>query len=70
MRPFRFYTGVFLVSFSILMLEIIQTRSLGRRLVSPGVSGYQLGDVWFNRNGAVWVYLGALDSPKKPCFTI
>lgn len=57
MRPFRFYTGVFTVSSSILMLEIVQTRilsvvvwyHLAFLVISLGMFGLTAG--------AVWVYL-------------
>jgi spermidine synthase len=65
MRPLRFYTGVFLVSFSILMLEIIQTRILSV-VVWYHLAFLVISLAMFGLTaGAVWVYLRAARFTEK-----
>jgi len=57
MRPIRFYTGVFLVSFAALMLEIVQTRILSV-VVWYHLAFFVISLAMFGLTaGAVWVYL-------------
>src|SRR5438034_10657288 len=57
MRPIRFYTGVFLVSFAALMLEIVQTRILSV-VVWYHLAFFVISMAMFGLTaGAVWIYL-------------
>src|SRR6266566_7999233 len=65
MRPIRFYTGVFLVSFTALMLEIVQTRILSV-VVWYHLAFFVISLAMFGLTaGAVWVYLKAARFTEK-----
>ena len=65
MRPLFFYTGVFLISFSSLMLEIIQTRILSV-VVWYHLAFFVISLAMFGLTaGAVWVYLRRVRFTEK-----
>ena len=65
MRPIFFYTGVFLISCSTLMLEIIQTRILSV-VVWYHLAFFVISLAMFGLTaGAVWVYLNHVRFTEK-----